>query len=175
MLQKAGALFGFNKTPHFKIQNTRIPFVYNKFLIFARSIQSNALNLAIESNYIHFLASLFKFSFEGQFKQDTISTNQVFLLRARDYLHEHFLEDISLDQLIQVCPMSKAHFIRSFKLFFGIPPHSYLRQIRINNLKMEIEQSGKPENTHCFTDQSHFIKSFKQFWGITPGHYAKIF
>jgi len=53
------------------------------------------------------------------------------LLRARDRMDAASQEDWSVERLAGVSGVSQAHFARSFKQAFGLPPHRYLLTRRI--------------------------------------------
>ena len=53
------------------------------------------------------------------------------LLRARDRMDAACHEDWPVQRLAQVSCVSPAHFARSFKQAFGVPPHRYLLTRRI--------------------------------------------
>ena len=53
------------------------------------------------------------------------------LLRAKDRMDAASHEDWPVRRLAQVSEVSEAHFARSFKQAFGVPPHRYLLTRRI--------------------------------------------
>jgi transcriptional regulator GlxA family with amidase domain len=53
------------------------------------------------------------------------------LLRAKDRMDAASHEDWPVKRLAQVSGVSEAHFARSFKQAFGVPPHRYLLSRRI--------------------------------------------
>ena len=53
------------------------------------------------------------------------------LLRAKDRMDAASHEDWPVRRLAQVSRVSEAHFARSFKQAFGVPPHRYLLTRRI--------------------------------------------
>lgn len=61
-----------------------------------------------------------------------------------DFMHSHFNEAITLDQIAQAAMMSKFHFLRVFKSVFGISPHQYIKQIRIQKATDLIRKNNLP-------------------------------
>jgi len=63
--------------------------------------------------------------------------NDVFirLCRARDYLHAHHAEPLSLAGLASQAAISPYHFLRIFREAFGATPHKYLIDVRIERAK----------------------------------------
>ncbi|MGB4246528.1 MAG: helix-turn-helix transcriptional regulator, partial [Pseudohongiellaceae bacterium] len=53
------------------------------------------------------------------------------LLRAKDRMDSASHEDWPIARLAKVSRVSEAHFARSFKEAFGVPPHRYLLTRRI--------------------------------------------
>lgn len=57
------------------------------------------------------------------------------LLRAKDRIDAASHEEWSVRRLAQVSGVSEAHFARSFKEAFGVPPHRYLLTRRLQRAK----------------------------------------
>jgi AraC-like DNA-binding protein len=92
----------------------------------------------------------------------------------REHIEENYSNNISLQSLSNLCNLSPFHLIRVFQNHIGIPPHIYLKQVRIKNAQKLLAQNLSPAfiaQEVGFTDQSHFSKQFKQIIGITPGQY----
>ncbi|MEW6137819.1 MAG: AraC family transcriptional regulator [Thermodesulfobacteriota bacterium] len=97
--------------------------------------------------------------------------------RAREYLHAHYGDKISLEKLSTVAGLSRYHLLRLFAREVGLPPHAYLIQVRVRKAK-ELMTQGMPlaEVALCtgFCDQSHLNRLFKRVVGVAPGEYSKI-
>ncbi len=97
--------------------------------------------------------------------------------RAREYIEDTYTQNISIKNLSKLCNLSPFHLIRAFKNCVGVPPHVYLKQVRIKRAK-ELVAKGFSiafiAHEIGFTDQSHFSKQFKQITGITPSKYSNI-
>ena len=50
---------------------------------------------------------------------------------ARDFLHEHYFDPIALETLARIAGVSRFHFLRLFARQFGLPPHAYQTNLRI--------------------------------------------
>ncbi|MCW4628880.1 MULTISPECIES: AraC family transcriptional regulator [Marinomonas] len=96
--------------------------------------------------------------------------------RVRDYLHAHVGEEVSLDELSQVAHMSKYHLLRCFRDYFGMTPHQYWQNYRINRAKEALEL-GMPladvAFTFGFSDLSYFNRRFKPMFGLTPYQFRR--
>jgi AraC-like DNA-binding protein len=96
--------------------------------------------------------------------------------RAREYLHEHYRDSISLEQLAVIAGMSKYHLVRTFRAAAGVPPHMYQRCLRLTRSLFMLRQ-GVPLSAVAhelgFADQSHFTRAFRAEYGTTPGAWLR--
>jgi AraC-like DNA-binding protein len=60
------------------------------------------------------------------------------LVLARDLLHAEPNRARSLDELARAAGLSRAHFARQFAATFGVSPHQYLVQLRLDAAKREL-------------------------------------
>jgi len=94
--------------------------------------------------------------------------------RVKEYLAAHYQQDVSLDELCRLTHLTRFHLVRSFHEAVGVPPHAYLRQVRIQQARQRL-LSGEPIAAVAaatgFSDQSHLTRWLKRLWGVTPGEY----
>ncbi|MBJ7546354.1 AraC family transcriptional regulator [Pseudomonas sp. OA3] len=98
-------------------------------------------------------------------------------LRARDYLHAHFHQNIGLDELARVCSVDRFRLSRAFKAAFGIAPHGYLIQLRLVRARRLLALGTAPADVASdlgFADQSHLGRWFRRANGLTPGAYRSL-
>lgn len=50
---------------------------------------------------------------------------------AKDFIHDHQFETIDIDFLARMSSLSKFHFLRSFKAFYGCSPYQYSLQLKL--------------------------------------------
>ena len=83
---------------------------------------------------------------------------------------------MTLEQLSRLTGLSRYHLVRVFGESVGVPPHAYLRQVRVGRAKALLA-AGCPVAEAAvatgFADQSHLHRWFKRLWGVTPGGYRK--
>jgi len=79
--------------------------------------------------------------------------------------------------LADVARLSPYHFVRAFKQSFGLPPHRYLRRLRIERAKalladpaMSVTQIGVDLG---FSETSSFSTTFRKHTGLTPTAYRR--
>jgi AraC-like DNA-binding protein len=98
--------------------------------------------------------------------------------RARDYIQNHYEEDISLESLGAHVGLSAFHLSRVFKAETGLPPHKYHNQIRLSRAR-DLLAGGLPIADVAlrvgFVDQSHLSKWFKRVYGVSPAQYQSKF
>jgi len=100
------------------------------------------------------------------------------LLQARDYMDGNIHTDISLDDISQQANLSKYHFLRMFRQQFGITPHQYILNCRINRAREALESGASLDDVVFalgFSDLSHFNRRFKPIYGMTPRQYQQHF
>lgn len=96
---------------------------------------------------------------------------------AREFLHEHYRRNLSIDELAAVAGLSRYHFMRAFRRELGLPPHAYLNQLRLLAAKDLLASGSAPGDAAAevgFYDQSHLTRIFKRAYGIKPGSYAAV-
>jgi transcriptional regulator GlxA family with amidase domain len=80
-------------------------------------------------------------------REDSVNQNPELLrrlLRAKDRMDAASHEDWPIDRLARVSHVSEAHFARSFKEAFGVPPHRYLLTRRIERAMTLLRDSDLP-------------------------------
>jgi transcriptional regulator GlxA family with amidase domain len=84
----------------------------------------------------------------------------------------HLSESTNLAMLAAVAGLSVHHFAREFKQSFGVTPHHYLTQKRVERAQEMLAQTNLSlsEIAHAtgFSDQSHLARHFRHILGTTP-------
>lgn len=95
------------------------------------------------------------------------------LLRARDAMDASSHEEWSVPRLARVSGVSEAHFARSFKLAFGVPPHRYLLTRRIERATALLRDTDLPITDIAFltgwSSLGTFGRTFRDIMGDSPG------
>jgi len=94
---------------------------------------------------------------------------------TREYLNDNFAGNVTLQELSALCGLSPFHLLRTFHRIVGMPPHAYLRQIRVERAKQMMAAGADISEAALaagFSDQSHLTRFFKRLLGMTPGEYA---
>jgi transcriptional regulator GlxA family with amidase domain len=95
------------------------------------------------------------------------------LLRAKDRMDAASHEDWPVRRLAHVSGVSEAHFARSFKQAFGIPPHRYLLARRIERATALLRDTDLPITEIAFStgwaSLGTFGRTFRDVTGDNPG------
>jgi len=93
------------------------------------------------------------------------------IIQSKLYIDKHFSENINLDKIAAKALVSKFHFIRVFKKYYGRTPNQYLQEVRIEMAK-KILLKRKSIDEVCdsigFKSKTSFINLFKKMTGVTP-------
>ena len=93
------------------------------------------------------------------------------------YIEEHLSEQIPLATLARLARLSTFHFCRAFKQSFGVPPHRYHTNRRIEQAKLML--AGRKHSvtevglTVGFSETSSFTAIFRKITGQTPSRYHR--
>ncbi|MBJ2354924.1 response regulator [Sphaerochaeta sp. S2] len=92
---------------------------------------------------------------------------------VKQYLDDHYQENLSLEQIATMFSVSKEYLSSRFKKDLTVTFSEYLLGLRMERAKELITEyhiplSKIPEIVG-YIDISHFYKVFKKFYGITPG------
>ncbi|KAA3515565.1 MULTISPECIES: AraC family transcriptional regulator [Agrobacterium] len=99
------------------------------------------------------------------------------LRRALDFIEEHCLRNIRLEELATITGLSQSHFSHSFKAATGVAPHEWQMNARLDRAK-HLLKSGRYMLTTIaaetgFADHAHFSRTFRKHVGVTPSQWKK--
>lgn len=96
------------------------------------------------------------------------------LLRAAEFISDNCTRQLALDDICAAAGLSPAYLIRAFKGQFGMTPHAYLVNRRVQYGQARLKRGAAIADAALesgFADQSHFQRAFKQHLAATPGQY----
>src|SRR5687767_10655176 len=95
------------------------------------------------------------------------------LLRAKDRMDAASHEEWPVSRLASVSGVSEAHFARSFKEAFGVPPHRYLLTRRLERAKALLRDTNLSITEIAFqtgwNSLGTFGRIFRDVTGESPG------
>jgi len=99
-----------------------------------------------------------------------------FLDNVEKYILDNIDNPITLEDIASEVGYNEAYITRVFKKEFGLTPHAFLINKRIEKAKRKLLKSknvnlAQLSNEVGFYDQSHFSKVFKRVFAMTPNKY----
>jgi AraC-like DNA-binding protein len=100
------------------------------------------------------------------------------IINAIKYINNHYMEDISLEDMASLCNLSVRHLSRYFQKLYNKAPHEYLMGVRFqaavsllqnsrNNIKEIAERSG-------YDSVFSFSRAFKKKLGVSPKKFKNL-
>jgi AraC-like DNA-binding protein len=98
------------------------------------------------------------------------------IIQAKQFIDTHFSGNIDLEEMASKVFLSKFHFIRLFKKYYGCTPHQHLTGVRMAHAKKQLQAGAGVADT-CyamgFDSVTSFAALFKKMNGISPSAYAQ--
>ncbi len=98
------------------------------------------------------------------------------LERAAEYIRENCTQMLKLEDICEAAQLSPSYLIRAFKQHFGMTPHAFLVNRRIQFAQEQLRRGRLIADVALeagFADQAHFQRVFKQHLAATPGQYQR--
>lgn len=161
------------------------PVFYPDDLIPLTSLLTDLYNLASSSDYIRDmrinekLGSLLALLMEQSWHPEsmTVSIKRLELAAVKEYLDEHYIEKIALDDLSEHFFINKFYLSKIFKETYGTTVNNYLISKRITRAKqllrfidMTVDEVGVALG---MGDSNYFSRMFRKEEGISPREYRK--
>ena len=110
-------------------------------------------------------------------KQRLGSHMQHLVRKAMAYIHEHYAEPISREDIAGHIGVSSDHLTRCFRQETGLTPIAYLNRCRVNQAKTLLTAGDKSvtEIAHVvgFSDSNYFSRVFRREVGVSPTAYKR--
>lgn len=106
--------------------------------------------------------------------RSTYPTRVPRLARAADFIRENCTRPLSLKDICGEAGLSASHFIRAFKEAYGLTPHAYQLNCRIEFCRLQLRAGHSIADVALaggFSDQAHLQRTFKRLVAATPGQY----
>lgn len=97
--------------------------------------------------------------------------------RLKSYVEGRISHPISLEELAQIAKLSPSYFSAAFKVTFGVSPHNYVVERRVEFAKYRMLNSDAPLceiALDCgLADQAHLSRIFRRVTGTTPSAWRR--
>ncbi|HEX7909692.1 MAG TPA: AraC family transcriptional regulator [Paraburkholderia sp.] len=96
------------------------------------------------------------------------------ITRAAEFIAENCTRSLKLDEVCEAAGLSASHLIRAFKQRYGMTPHAYLINRRIQYSRAQLRRGRVIADVALdagFADQAHLQRTFKRLVAATPGQY----
>lgn len=128
-----------------------------------------------------FMAVLYRIYSERQMDEPGTSDRRKTFAKLQpvlDYIHEHYLEQIELDDLVEAASMNKSYLCTCFKNFLHMRIFEYIDQLRIDRACMLLSTTEDSVTEIAmmsgFNSVSYFNRVFKKVRGKSPGEYRRM-
>lgn len=99
------------------------------------------------------------------------------LKRASEFIEQHCLRNIRLEELAVLTGLSQSHFSHSFKASTGMAPHEWQMNARLSRAKDMLKSGDQPLTEIAaetgFSDHAHFSRVFRKHIGLAPSQWKK--
>jgi AraC-like DNA-binding protein len=104
-----------------------------------------------------------------------VNNEPLIISRAKEYIHEHQAEELSLGQVAKAVNASASYLCRLFKRTTGINYNQYRSRMRLEDAKQLLMNPnlrvGEIAYNVGFQSLTHFNRVFKKFIGQSPTEY----
>lgn len=94
-----------------------------------------------------------------------------------DHVRANLEAPIRVEEMASVTRLSTSYFFRAFRLSFCMPPHAYVRAVRLARARELLlgsdEQVSWVAMACGFADQAHFSRVFRREMGCTPRRWRR--
>lgn len=95
-----------------------------------------------------------------------------YIHEALEYISHNFQNDISVEQIADICGLNRSYFGKIFKEAVGVTPQEFLLKYRMTKaaelLKLTQLSIGEISSAVGYENQLHFSRAFKSVYGASP-------
>ena len=129
----------------------------------------------------HYLLNALSIILSNQIPHEKIIRHHKFdssFQKCKDFIDEHFTENISVLEMSEIANMSVSGFSHHFKKILGLSPGQYLIRLKIGRAQKLLIGTDKSITEISmelgYDNVSHFNNQFKKFVGTSPQNYRKL-
>lgn len=139
------------------------------------AVNAKESRLEIDQSYVDSTAQLLRHAGQSELSSPRFGRYHPSVRRAKEFLHESFAANVSLDDLANATRLSKFHLARCFRESTGMAPHQYQKLLRLQAARrlLETGETVRAAATRAgFSDASHLTRAFRDWLGVSPGQWA---
>jgi AraC-like DNA-binding protein len=132
--------------------------------------------LECESSVADVLVMLLRRHATGVKRRPELAGSGHAVQRAVEFIQDCYAQRLTLNGLAEAAGLSRYAVLRAFRREIGIPPYSFVTQVRVEQAKRLLREGvaiAAVAQRVGFADQSHLTRKFKRLLGVTPGAYAR--
>jgi two-component system response regulator YesN len=103
--------------------------------------------------------------------------NSMIIQKSKEYIEEHYMEDISLETISSLVYFSPTYFSSFFKTYTGVSFSDYMLHVRMHKAKELLVTTNEKVYDVAFQagykDAGYFTKTFKREFGNSPEEYRR--
>lgn len=165
-------------TSHIVLSQKDKHYVNSLFLkILAENNNSSQFSNQLIKNYIYELLSfLYDIIHSDSYHISSDITSSA-VNKAIRYIYKNYNENLTLDDIAELCHMNSSYFSRYFKQNVGINLNAYINTVRLKEATVLLINTELPiiDIAHdCgYNDHKYFCEIFKKHTGYSPGKFRK--
>jgi AraC family transcriptional regulator len=173
------AMSGARLRPEFQFGDARLQHMLGRMAQRLCTPAYPITQLSLDALAVSAVARLFDRQCEGTGK---VRTPRGLALASRkllvEYIRSHLDRDLELAELAALMGYSSAQFLRVFRATFGVTPHQYLLDERVDCARQVMQQSdtnlAQLAQQLGFASHAHFSTAFKMRTGMTPSAFRRV-
>ena len=149
---------------------------FERYVRMFESLKQSATPLDRDVEFLGFLVLLLRRHTRQRLMLGEVKREPRSVQLVREYLTENYQQNVSLAQLSSLTGLSPFHLTRVFHKETGMPPHAFLKQVRVLRAKALLRRRVPISHVALetgFADQSHLTRTFKHIVRVSPGAYRR--
>ncbi|OKP93868.1 helix-turn-helix domain-containing protein [Paenibacillus sp. P32E] len=111
-------------------------------------------------------------------QENGVANSLMHLASAISYIEDHYLEQVTLEEIASKSDISVRHLNRIFQSYYRTTPLAYLHRLRLERACTLLKQTNRSITDisyECgFNDSNYLTRQFKKSFGMTPKAYRKM-
>jgi len=140
----------------------------------------NLLDMNLSYYVSNIISNILTCIIKNKEQEDTVSSigkYETIITSIHEYIEQHYMEDIGIEDFLEVAHLSKYYFIKIFKKMTGSTPYDYFIDFLISKSKILLRTTDESIADIAykvgFPSVNNFIIQFKKNVGTTPNVYRR--